>query len=201
MRAKNGELISRIKSCIESFYFECGRLPSVRVISERCGASKSNVAQYLSYLCDRGELIKTDDGYATARTLKSDLDVIAVPRVGRVPCGPLTEEYEDIEEYIPLSTALVGRGTHFLLTASGNSMTGAGIDSGDLVLIKQQEFAHNGDIAVVLVGGEVTLKRFYRDDERGVVVLHPENDAMDDIVVKDCAVQGVAVKVIKDLTV
>lgn len=200
MRKKSEELIAKIKSSIDSFYFERGYSPTVREIAAMCGASKSNVAQYLSWLEGSGELVKTNDGYATGRARRYSREVVAVPRVGRVPCGPLTEEYEDIEEYVPLPTALVGRGAHYLLTASGNSMINAGIESGDLVLIKQQEFAHNGDIAVALVDGEVTLKRFYRDDERGVVVLHPENDGMDDIVVKDCVVQGVAVKVIKDLT-
>ena len=201
VRVKNEELIAKIKSCIERFYSERGYLPTVREIAVRCGASKSNVAQYLSALVERGDIVKTDEGYATALTVRSGREVVFVPKVGSVPCGPLTEEYEDIDEYIPLPTALVGRGKYFLLTASGDSMINAGIASGDLLLIKQQEFAHNGDIAVALVGEEVTLKRFYRDDNRGVVVLHPENDAMEDIIVKDCMIQGVAVKVIKDLAV
>ena len=201
MRIKSEENIVNIKSCIQRFYFERGYLPTVREIAVRCGMSKSNAQQYLSSMAESGDVIKTDDGYATELTAKSSAEVVFVPRVGRVPCGPLTEEYEDIEEYIPFPAALVGRGRYFLLTASGDSMINAGISSGDLVLIKQQEFAHNGDIAVALVGEEVTLKRFYRDDNRGVVVLHPENDAMEDIIVKDCMIQGVAVKVIKDLAV
>lgn len=201
MRVKNEELKVKIKSCIERSYYERGYLPSIREIADKCGISKSNVAQYLSAMAEGGEVIKTDDGYATERTARSAFEMIFVPKVGRVPCGPLTEEYEDIEEYIPLPTALVGRGAFYLLTASGDSMINAGISSGDLVLIKQQEFAHNGDIAVALVDGEVTLKRFYRDENRGVIVLHPENDFMEDIIVKNCTVQGVAVKVIKDLAV
>ncbi|MCH5157960.1 MAG: repressor LexA [Clostridiales bacterium] len=201
MRFKSEELIVKIKACIESFYFERGFLPTVREIASMCGTSKSNAAQYLSDMASRGLAVKTDDGYATNNTLLSRRDIVFVPKVGCVPCGPLTEEYEDIEEYVPLPTALTGRGEYFLLTASGDSMIKAGISDGDLLLIKRQQFAHNGDIAVALVNGEVTLKRFYIDEKRGTVVLHPENDNMDDIVVPECSVQGVAVKVIKDLTV
>ncbi|MCH5350741.1 MAG: repressor LexA [Clostridiales bacterium] len=200
MRVKSEELIVKIKGCIERFYFERGYLPAVREIAAILSVSKSNVQQYLTAMAERGIAVKTEDGYATENTMRSSRDIVFVPKVGRVPCGPLTEEYEDVEEYIPLPAALIGRGEYFLLTAFGDSMINAGISSGDLLLIKRQQFAHNGDIAVALVNGEVTLKRFYRDEALGAVVLHPENDNMDDIVVKDCAVQGVAVKVIKDLT-
>lgn len=76
-------------------------------------------------------------------------------------------------------------------------MIEAGIDPGDLVVIRKQETAENGQIAVVLVDDEATLKRFYIEDNR--VRLHPENSEMKDIYVDHCIIQGVAVKVIKDI--
>ena len=78
-------------------------------------------------------------------------------------------------------------------------MIEAGIDDGDLVVIRKQSVAEKGEIIVALVDDETTLKRFFKDDEKKKVILHPENKMMKDIVVDDCIIQGVAVKVIKDL--
>ena len=76
-------------------------------------------------------------------------------------------------------------------------MIEAGVDPGDLVVIRRQETAENGQIAVVLVDEEATMKRFYIEDDR--VRLHPENSEIEDFYVDNCIIQGVAVKVIKDL--
>ena len=80
-------------------------------------------------------------------------------------------------------------------------MTEAGIDDGDLVLIRRQDYARRGQIAVVLTEEEATLKRYFPEPEKDRVRLHPENRAMKDILLplSACRVQGVAVKVIKDL--
>ena len=78
-------------------------------------------------------------------------------------------------------------------------MIDAGINDGDMVLVRQQEEANYNDIVVALVENEVTLKRYRPDRGRGVIILHPENKRMKDIVVDECKIQGVAIKVIKDL--
>ena len=82
-----------------------------------------------------------------------------------------------------------------MLRAFGSSMIDAGINEGDLIVLQHQDTADDGDIVVALVDGETTLKRFYRKD--GKIVLHPENKRMKDIVVDECAVQGVLVGCIK----
>ncbi len=77
-------------------------------------------------------------------------------------------------------------------------MTGAGIDDGDLVLIRKTEEAQNGDIVVAFVEGEGnTLKRYRKYGH--TVFIHPENPKYRDIPLKDCKIQGVAVSVIKNL--
>ena len=76
-------------------------------------------------------------------------------------------------------------------------MINAGIADGDLVLVRQQDTAEYNQIVVALIDDEATLKRFRPEGDR--VVLHAENPNYDDITVDHCAVQGVAVKVIKDL--
>ena len=81
----------------------------------------------------------------------------------------------------------------------GDSMIEAGIDNGDLVLIRQQNYADEGQIVVALMEDEATLKRFYPEPKKHRIRLHPENSRMDDIYVDNCEIQGVAVKVLKDL--
>lgn len=78
-------------------------------------------------------------------------------------------------------------------------MIEAGIEPGDLVVVRKQNTADEGDIIVALVDNETTLKRFYRDKKRKCIRLHPENSRMKDIFVRDCYIQGVAQNVIKAL--
>ena len=78
-------------------------------------------------------------------------------------------------------------------------MIEAGIDPGDLVVVRKQQSADEGDIIVALVDNETTLKRFYIDKDKKCVRLHPENKTMQDILVNSCYIQGVAQHVIKAL--
>ena len=131
--------------------------------------------------------------YETETIAKMNLETVPVAVVGSVSCGPLTFAEENIEEYIKLPKSLLGAGKFFILHASGQSMIGAGIEDGDLVVIRQQETAEPGQIVVALVEDEVTLKRFFPDPQNGCIRLHPENKRMKDIIVDNCQIQGVAV--------
>ena len=78
-------------------------------------------------------------------------------------------------------------------------MVNAGINDGDYVIIKKQDFAEEGQIVVALIDDEATLKRYYIDKKKKQVILHPENDNMQDMYFDSIIIQGVAVKVLKDL--
>ena len=78
-------------------------------------------------------------------------------------------------------------------------MVEAGIEDGDLVVIRQQPTAEDGDIVVALLDDEATLKTYYRDAERKCIRLHPENGKYRDILTDTVIIQGVAIKIIKDL--
>ncbi len=199
MRTKSRDIKDAIKSYIEQIGSSGGNCPSYKEISSSVGTSKSNVCRYVAEMQNDGELVQTAYGYITDKMDRAASDMQTVPILGSIPCGPLTEETECIEGYYNLPTSFLGRGEHYLLRASGDSMINAGIDDGDLVLIRKQNEAENGDIVVALADNLSTLKRLYRDDIRKCVVLHPENDYMEDIIVKDCYIQGVAVKIIKDI--
>lgn len=199
MRTKNKEIKNAIKSYIEQVGSSGGNCPSYKDISSTVGTSKSNVFRYIAEMLNDGELVRSAYGYITDKMDRAASSMQTVPILGYIPCGPLEEETECVEGYYNLPTSFIGRGEHYLLRAHGDSMVNAGIDNGDLVLIRKQNEAENGEIVVAFADGLSTLKRLYRDDERKCVVLHPENDYMDDIIVKDCHIQGVAVKIIKDV--
>lgn len=122
-------------------------------------------------------------------------ETVTVPLIGQIACGEPCLEVENIEESFSLPCSIFGNGEMYMLRAFGSSMIDAGIEKGDLLVIKRQEEASDGDIVVALVNGENTLKRFYR--EKGRVRLHPENKTMKDIVVKSCEIQGVLISCIK----
>jgi len=98
-----------------------------------------------------------------------------------------------------MPVSLFGKGEFHILRANGDCMINAGIDDGDLVLIRQQSYADEGQIVVALMEDEATLKRYYPEPGKHRVSLQPENDLMQPIYVDDCIIQGVAVKVLKDL--
>ena len=199
MRTKDNELVNRIKLYIEEQIDRRGRMPTIRDIAEALDVGKSSVQRYLEYMVEQGILARGEYGYESIEQSRTERTV-SVAKLGYIPCGPLSEEYECIDGYVRLPVSFVGNAKKcFLLTASGNSMIDAGINDGDLLLVRQQEEANYNDIVVALVENEVTLKRYRPDRGRGVIILHPENKRMKDIVVDECKIQGVAIKVIKDL--
>lgn len=196
----NHQLLEDIKSFAESYYFEYSVSPTVREIAEAVGCGKSTVQRYLERLRDDGAIdYNGRRGITTEMTDKMDTNGVNVGLVGSISCGALTFAEQNITDYFRLPASLVGQGEFFMLKADGDSMINAGIDDGDLVIIRKQSDARIGDIVVALNGEDTTLKRLGRDAS-GRVFLHPENDRYDDIYFDgDLYVQGVAVKVIKDL--
>ena len=140
-----------------------------------------------------GENVQTD------KTQKVNVEMTSVAVLGSISCGVPQLEEEYAEEFVTLPVSMFGKGEFYFLRANGNSMIESGIDDGDLVLIRKQSTARDGQIVVALVDNQNTLKRFFVDDKKQCIRLHPENKTMEDIIVKDCKIQGVAVKVIKNL--
>lgn len=189
----------RIIDYLEDCYERGWSCPTVRGIAAETNLSKSSVQRYLSKMEQNGVLQKGKWGYETIQMRREDYDTVSVAILGSIHCGSLAFEEENIEGYVKLPESLVGSGSFYLLKAYGDSMIEAGIEDDDYVLVRQQAEAHDGDIVVALVENEVTLKRFFRDTDNRRIILHPENRKMKDIVVKACQIQGVAVKVLKDL--
>ncbi|MCH5154723.1 MAG: repressor LexA [Clostridiales bacterium] len=199
MRTKDTMLMENILAEIDRYYFVYGRAPSTRELAEKVSMSHNTVARYLRDMNIRGMLEYSEGRIVTQKMTKSRLDSVSVPLLGSISCGvPLTAE-ENVESYLRLPTEIIGQGEFFFLRANGDSMIEAGIDDGDLVLIRKTTEANDGDIVVALVDNENTLKGIHFDNEHHRLILHPENSEMQDIIVKECVIQGVAVKIIKDI--
>lgn len=183
----------------EQYYLQTGISPSTTKIADAVGVSRGTAYKYLVAMNDNGMIEYDGKNIQTDVTRKFNTETSQTAIVGSVPCGSLQYEEENIEEYISLPTAIFGKGDFYILHASGNSMIDAGIDDGDLVVIRKQNYARDGDIVVALVENQNTLKTFYRDEQSRKIILHPENKSMDDIVVDDCYIQGIACHVIKAL--
>ena len=200
MRTKNEEYFKMIEAFIDEHKEKHGVAPTVQEISDGIGIPKTTAGRYLAYMREHGMLDYT--GHRNIQTRASRMtkgETIMAPILGKVSCGVPKFAEENIEEYVRLPVALFGRGQFFILRANGDSMIEADIDDGDLVLIRQQNYADEGQIVVALMDDEATLKRYYPEPENQRIRLHPENSQMDDIYVSDCIIQGVAVKVLKDL--
>ncbi len=202
MRHKSSDLMNSILEFVEKYILDNRHSPSTSEIAEALDSSKATVYRYLMAMNEKGIIRYDGKEIATEKTGKANNDMASIPIVGAISCGtPLLEE-EHIEEYVSLPTSIFGKGEFFLLRANGESMVDAGIDHGDLVLIRKQSEAKEGQIVVALVNNENTLKRYFVDRENNCVRLHPENKTMKDIIVdnmKSCMIQGVAVNVIKTL--
>ena len=197
MRSKDKNVLRAVERFVWEFTERRGYSPSLQEIADGAGISKTTAHRYVAKL--RSDGIVGYSGYRSLVPARVKGGSVMVPILGRVACGLPRYAEENIEEYVRMPETLIGSGEFFLLRAVGDSMTGAGIEEGDLVLVKRQNFAEKGQIVVALIGEETTLKRFYPEPGKKRIRLHPENPAMADIYVSSCEVQGVAVKVIKDL--
>jgi repressor LexA len=199
MRSKNQEYFTLLERYIDTYTDSHGVSPSTREIAAGTGLSLATVSRYLSYMRENGMIDYVGQrNIITQRKRMTSTGSNKVPLLGSVSCGIPKFAEGNIEEYVQLPTALFGKGDFFLLRASGDSMIEAGIDNGDLVLVKHQDHAEPGQIVVALIGDdEATLKRFYPEPQRGIIRLHPENPSLDDIIVENCSIQGVAVHVMK----
>lgn len=189
---------------IEDYLAERGYPPTVREIAAAVGlSSPASVHGYLAALEAKGCIRK---GAAKRRALelvrpvdsgrRAGSSLRAVPLVGRVAAGTPILAEENVEEYVDLPAFLRG-GECFALRVSGDSMIKAGILDGDLVVVRRQETADDGDIVVALIDGEATLKRFFREQDR--VRLQPENDDMEPLYVREPVIAGKVTGVLRRL--
>lgn len=167
---------------IRKYLFDYGKMPSVRdLMRELEYKSPRSASVIINGLEKKGILKRKQDGsfQLTEFELPEDFgtreQTIKVPLLGSVACGlPIFAE-ENIEANIPISIKLIKKGhKYFLLRAKGDSMNKAGINDGDLVLIRQQQHAENGDKVLALIDDEATIKEYHHTGS--LVVLKPKSN-------------------------
>lgn len=181
-----------------------GYPPTVRDIGKAVGlASSSTVHAHLSNLEKLG-LLRRDPAKPRALELLDRATAgvrgfvrPGLPLVGQVAAGQPILAEENIEEYVATPEAAGGEDGEFLLRVRGDSMKNAGILDGDLVVVKPQETATDGEIVVALVGEEATVKRFFRESDH--IRLEPENETLEPIRAREVAVVGRVVGLMRTL--
>jgi len=172
----------RVYQFIRDYIRTYGYSPSYDEIREHFNLrSYNSVQKYLKQLESKG-FIRSPWG-----NMKRALELVerapralSIPLLGTVAAGRPIEAIEVSEEVEVPEGFLSGEG-HFILKVKGDSMVADGINDGDLVVVKKQETAENGQTVVALIDGEVTIKRFYRRGEK--VQLAPANEALAPILV------------------
>jgi len=164
-----------------------GYPPTVREIGEAVGlSSSSTVHNHLNQLEKKG-YIKRDPTKPRAIEVvnnftKINKQLVNVPVVGRVTAGTPILAVENIEDTFPLPLDFTNSEDVFMLNIVGESMIKAGILDGDMVIVKKQNTANDGEIVVALIEDEATVKRFYKG--YNYIRLQPENDYFNPIIVR-----------------
>lgn len=141
------------------------RMDKVQLIADYLGIFKSDLIE------DKKDTVEYDNIYK--------VDKIKLPLLGKVACGEPIFADEDRESYIMVGTDIQA---DFCLKCQGDSMINARINDGDIVFIRKCDIVNNGEIAVVIIDDEATLKRFYYYREQNLIILKPENPKYNDII-------------------
>ena len=198
MLQKNPDQMKEIIVFVDRFYARHHKTPSCREIAAGTTLKRSSVHNYLVAMNNNGMIEYNGQTILTPNIREMQQGMRRIGIVGSIACGLPTDASVVQDEYMNLPMTMVGHDDVYILYAEGKSMIDAGIDEGDMVLVRRQENANPGDIVVAYVEGEGnTLKRLKMED--GQVYLHPENPTMADIPVDFLKIQGVAVWVFKKL--
>ena len=196
MKTLNEETLQRVREFNITYQQEYGISPSYRQIMNALNlGSLATVRRYVMELENQGILKRSEIGKIIPMPKLKKGNFVLAPLIGSIVCGIPNPSEENYEDTYALPTDIFGKGHLFMLHAVGNSMIEAGISPGDLLVLRKQDSADDGEIVIALIDGETTLKRLYH--RNGKIILHPENKRMKDIVVDKCNVQGVLVSCIK----
>ncbi len=175
----------RVLIFLQSYIDENGFPPTMREIATGLDlAGPDSAKKYLDILERKGCIRKTARSSRAIELLKREGSSStgtgrAIPLIGRIAAGQPLLAVENIERHINIDPSIARTDGMFFLRVQGDSMIDAHIKPGDLALIRPQQQVEQGDVAVIRVGDEATLKYFFREDNR--IRLQPANRAYDPI--------------------
>lgn len=190
-RPKNKHLTSRqaeVMQEIERFNSIFGCFPTMQQLADRFGIAAPSIYELIQELVAKGYLVKakstSNRSYRIKKEVEPDLRVkAAVPLLGAIPCGVPTEPACDTErEYVLIDVTLTRASNVFALRLDGDSMRELGYETNDIVIVRVQQMAENGDIVAAFVNGKATLKRLIYTPDR--IALKAENPEFPTIEIK-----------------
>ena len=191
---------------IKKFIAKYGYSPTIRELCNLCNlSSTATMFVHLQNLTQKGYISQSGNKFRTLYlNVPNEYDdknnlVMEVPLLGKVAAGNPIEAIENPNEFFDLPSYLVPRNTEvFVLNVNGNSMIKCGIYDGDMVIVKRQSNANNGEIVVAMTDeNEVTLKRFYKEKKH--IRLQPENDELEPIILNNVTILGKAIGLYRKL--
>ncbi len=180
---------------IQKYITENGYAPCVREVCKACNIkSTATVFNIINRLKDKGLLEKSD---VKRRAIALKSKSLSVPVLGTVAAGQPIFAAESYEGYVSLPDNFFSGEDLFMLNVQGSSMIKIGMFDGDKVVVRKQDTADNGDIVVALVEDGATVKRFFKRD--GKIILHPENDDMEDFIFDNVSILGKVVGLVRNI--
>ena len=185
---------------IKKFIAKYGYSPTIRELCDLCNlSSTATMFVHLKNLTNKGYITQSGNKFRTLYlNVPNEYDdknnqVMQVPLLGKVAAGNPIEAIESPNDFFDLPSYLVPKNTEvFVLNVNGDSMIKCGIYDGDMVIVKRQSNANNGEIVVAMTDeNEVTLKRFYKEKKH--IRLQPENDALEPIILNNVTILGRAI--------
>ena len=187
---KIDEKLNKVYNFTVEFISDNGFPPSVREICEKLNIKSTATAySYIEKLKARGLLEKSPLKKRAITVANRANEFRSIPLIGTIRAGSPIFAVENLEGYYPLPDELNTGGTEFALRVQGDSMINAGIFENDIIIVNQQNHASNGEIVVALIEDSATVKRFYR--KNGKIILHPENDSMEDMIFDNVTILGI----------
>jgi repressor LexA len=189
---------AKILKYLQQFANSGEPMPTLREICKAFGwASTATARDHLRALAVKGKVTLPGRRSRQIRVIRARSGVTHLPFIGSVVAGIPIEAEENIEQVIPVPSEWTTTGTHFVLRVVGDSMVGAGILNGDYVVVRSQQKAEVGDIVIVTINGETTLKRLRRSGD--VLTLIAESKKYRPIPVRSesSSVQGVVVGLLR----
>ena len=196
LTSKQNEILTVIKK----FIANKGYAPTIRELCKLCNlSSTATMFVHPKNLTSKGYINQTENKFRTIElnvpneyVIKNE-NVIDVPLLGKVAAGNPIEAIENPEEYMSIPANLIPNDAEvFTLQVNGDSMMNIGIYDNDIVIVKRQKNANNGEIVVACTDeNEVTLKRFYKEKDH--IRLQPENDFLDPIILPNVTILGKAI--------
>lgn len=202
--------LKNLMDYIMEFSDNHGYIPSVREMAAHIGIKSTSTINYYIDILEQRNLLKRHSGKNRARALEIVKEtptfvryneycpeITNIPLVGTITAGTPILAVENIESQFGFPEDMFGSTDLFMLNVTGESMINAGIYNNDIIVVRKQNHAENGEIVAALIDDCATVKRFFKEKDR--IRLQPENPTMSPIYTDNCVILGKVVGLVRKM--